>query len=746
MYNYNQYTDLIKRLRKLSRLSQTTADDAGQTDLDKAAARSKDSLDTLKESFADSTSAAQLYKRQIDILAGSFGDLEHGLSVVSFAQEEYNASITKLVKEVTFFDGIEEKIAKTLKITTGEAYKQTQTYGAFLEKLNTTRDSLDKYRITLNGILPGQSANIAASKEYAETLLTTQQHLQDFQGLSADQAASYTLYTEGSGKNIAQQLNATAKLADAWEASTGLVGQYNVILTEISNMSADIRSEYSRTNGELELSVLKTKRLGMTMGQLDKIGTGLLNIEESVGKEIEFQLISGKRLVDAQGRSITNKFREAKLSGDSLKMTEAMTDVITEQGEIITGNNFLAKKALADSLGISVQELVVAKQRYDLTKKLEATGKYTKKELEGIEPGSEVEKKFTAALEHEVKIADSPEAKKQAEENLNALKELKLANKNLESPADKTARHLQNIVDNGIFMKMPKTTTTEKGKTVTTYLDRKEFDVDGLVKTIRESKNSEVAQNEGFLKLVGSTQSLSKLIAADKKLLGDLADVAPGFSILSESVKDLTKAIEDNFPLVAKILKTAGNVLPAGKEGKAQKYSMSFPHGPAAAAPSVEDTHDLSIDANGGPIVMSLKENRIFQGTKNDDVAMYPGAVDVATANNTTKNYNVTNNTDKVNYDKIGNSIRTAVQSEIGKLNIKPTINVSTDKNVNYNTNLEKIASMLQTAVSKLKSEPDTNAIANAIKTAFAGVEISVHVDPIKIDKEIKFRNTRINT
>ena len=746
MYNYNQHTDLIKRLRKLSRLSQTTADDAGQTDLDKAAAQTKDSLDTLKESFADGKAAAELYKQQIKILAGSFGDLEHGLSVVSLAQEEYNTSITNLVKEVTFFDGIEEKIAKTLKITTGEAYKQTQTYGAFLATLNTTRDSLDKYRITLNGILPGQSANIAASKDYAETLLTTQQHLQDFQGLSADQAASYTLYTEGSGKNIAQQLNATAKLADAWEASTGLVGQYNVILTEISNMSADIRSEYSRTNGELELSVLKTKRLGMTMGQLDKIGTGLLNIEESVGKEIEFQLISGKRLVDAQGRSITNKFREAKLSGNSLKMTEAMTDVITEQGEIITGNNFLAKKALAESLGISVQELVVAKQRYDLTKKLEATGKYTKKELEGLEPGSEVEKKFTAALEHEVKIADSPEAIKQAKENLKALEELKLANKNLESPADKTARHLQNIVDNGIFMKMPKTTTTEKGEKVTKYLDRKEFDAAGLAQTIKDSKSSKVIENEGFLKLVGSTQSLSKLIAADKKLLGDLAAVAPGFSILAESVKDLTKAIEDNFPLVAKIIKTAGGILPEGKAGKAQKYSMSFPNGPVPNPPSVENPSDLSIDANGGPIVMSLKENRIFQGTKNDDVAMYPGAVDVATANNTTKNYNVTNNTDKVNYDKIGNSIRTAVQSEIGKLNIKPTINVSTDKNVNYNTNLEKIASMLQTAVSKLKSEPDTNAIANAIKSAFAGVEISVHVDPIKIDKEIKFRNTRINT
>ena len=37
-------------------------------------------------------------------------------------------------------------------------------------------------------------------------------------------------------------------------------------------------------------------------------------------------------------------------------------------------------------------------------------------------------------------------------------------------------------------------------------------------------------------------------------------------------------------------------------------------------------TGDLGIDANGGPVVMSPRENAIFQGTKNDDVAMYPGA------------------------------------------------------------------------------------------------------------------------
>ena len=857
MYNYDQYADLIKRVRKLPKLGQST--DGINAD-QRSEAETEAALNSIARTYLNSGDAVELYKKQIEILAGSFGNLQHGLSVITTQQEAYNTSIVNLVKEVTYFDQIEASLAKTLKITTDAAYVQTQTYGTFLEKLNTTRASLDKYRITLDSILPGQSANIAKSEEYAQTLIGTQQHLQDFQGLTQENAAAYTLYTEGAGKNIITQLEATQQLAKDWEAQTGLVGQYNVILTEISSMAADIRSEYSRTNGELELSVLKTKRLGMSMAQLDKIGTGLLNIEESVGQEIEFQLISGKRLVDAQGQSITNKFREAKLTGDSLKMTEAMTDVITEQGEIITGNNFLAKKALADTLGLSVQELVVAKNRYELNKKLQATGKFTGNELDELTPESA--KKFQAALEHEVKIAGTDEARNAAKENLAALQKLQKDTGNLESPAQKSERHLQNIVDNGIFIKMPKTTTTEKGKTTTSYDKRPEFDVEAFAKTIKAGKTFSLSQNDALINLVGKTQTLGKVVSADKVFLNAIADITPGFSTLSSAVDNLSAAIKTAFPkLSAAMAAVVGGILPAQKEGKAQTYQANFPHGPASL--TTEHTKDLSIDANGGPIVMSLKENRIFQGTKNDDVAMYPGAVDVATANNTTKNYNVTNNTEKVNYDKIGNTIttalrseleksnnkpntvvnnnniiestnynkignivetalqsqlgklnikpnitinntdtnkvvntdtknlerivgsiqtelskldikpniiinnveanknnidsinnnnkientiRTAIQTEISKINIKPNINVSSNKNIDYTDKLEKIATMFETAILKFKSTPDTNTIVSEIKTAFAGVEISVNVDPVKIGKEIKFRDTRINS
>ena len=47
-------------------------------------------------------------------------------------------------------------------------------------------------------------------------------------------------------------------------------------------------------------------------------------------------------------------------------------------------------------------------------------------------------------------------------------------------------------------------------------------------------------------------------------------------------------------------------------------------------AKTIMGTGDLAVGANGGPIVASPTEGKIFQGTKNDEVAMGPGVIDAA--------------------------------------------------------------------------------------------------------------------
>ena len=56
----------------------------------------------------------------------------------------------------------------------------------------------------------------------------------------------------------------------------------------------------------------------------------LLDIESSVGKEIEYQLLSGQRLVK-NGKSLTNAYREATLAGNMEQQADIMKDVLETQ-------------------------------------------------------------------------------------------------------------------------------------------------------------------------------------------------------------------------------------------------------------------------------------------------------------------------------------------------------------------------------------------------------------------------------
>ena len=70
---------------------------------------------------------------------------------------------------------------------------------------------------------------------------------------------------------------------------------------------------------------------------------------------------------------------------------------------------------------------------------------------------------------------------------------------------------------------------------------------------------------------------------------------------------------------------------------------------------------DLAMPAGDGPIVTSPSEGTIFQGTRNDEVAMGPGVIDAAQGNGTTV---VANNASAaIDYDKLAAAVAKAIQN-----------------------------------------------------------------------------------
>jgi hypothetical protein len=353
-----------------------------------------------------------------------------------------NAKFLEGVKSATFLLERERDLAKAFGMTAKSSALLSAEYSKMSAELGISDELMSKYRTSINKILPGMSANLKKTGDYGKSLIRTNDLLQQHIGLTDEQTNSLTLSAAAAGTDLESSVNRTAALAKSMGDDTGETDTFQAILEGVANTSLTLRSDYSRFPGSLEVATLKARRLGMSMADIDASATSLLDIESSVGKELEYQLISGKRIVDAQGNSLTNKLREAKLSGNATDQANVMTEILTSQSDIIEHGNYLQKQALADAMGLTTEQLVGANAQMKLQdqiyQKMKDAGK-----LGSIKSAVEL---TTADIEKGLK--DFGETMSDKEKDA-AFANLKVT-QSLITPAQQQVDLLKQIVDKGI--------------------------------------------------------------------------------------------------------------------------------------------------------------------------------------------------------------------------------------------------------------------------------------------------------
>ena len=133
--------------------------------------------------------------------------------------------------------------------------------------------------------------------------------------------------------------------ADAFKAGVN-VGQ---VMEDIAKNSKKA-SQYMGANvKEIKKAAIEAAKLGMNLGDLTGIADGLLDIEDSLTSQFEFQAMTGKQLN-------LDKARELALAGDLAGMAK---EISKEAGDITEFNNMnvVQRKALAKSMGMEVDQL-----------------------------------------------------------------------------------------------------------------------------------------------------------------------------------------------------------------------------------------------------------------------------------------------------------------------------------------------------------------------------------------------------
>ena len=323
-----------------------------------------------------------------------------GLEKLIGLQEGLGKTLVSAAQKSTFLEQRNKELNKSLNVNRGTAADLGDAYDKLGEKFTTGGKQIRKYAIELNSLLPLQAKNLVANKNaaggitnFGSSLLKTAKYMRENFGMSAEATQGFARFAAtahdgaaGTEEILAQTVGYTAEL----EKVTGLAGTTQAILSGISNLAADVQLQFRRYPTDLGLAVLKARMLGTSLGEVYSIGKNLLNIEQSVGNELEYQLLSGKRLVNAQGESLTQKFREATLSGDANASADALNEIIESQGDTIK-DNFFARKQLAETLGIGEDKLSKMVQQRELLQDM-GPGAEKIMKMQGEELGAEIAK------------------------------------------------------------------------------------------------------------------------------------------------------------------------------------------------------------------------------------------------------------------------------------------------------------------------------------------------------------------
>lgn len=316
-------------------------------------------------------------------------EIEKQFEAANLATQRYKSlqeGVTKIIGDTlvqtaqafSFYEQRNKTLNDSLGITSEKAGTLGTVMDALSEFLQVGGVSARKYAINLNSIATGFITAEKMNTGFGKALVTAQAYMIDNLKVTEAAAAGYELYAAGMDRVGIDQLAMQNSIAASIEEAAKMQGVQKDLTETIGNLTADLQVQYGRIPGSLELAILKSRALGMSMADLNKTGQNLLNIESSVGDELEYQLLTGKRLIgnetaaaNLKGKSLTNAYREATFRGDANKQAEIMNQILKQEGETLQTNMF-ARQQMAKMLGTDETTLARSLQKRKLLQQLGA--------------------------------------------------------------------------------------------------------------------------------------------------------------------------------------------------------------------------------------------------------------------------------------------------------------------------------------------------------------------------------------
>lgn len=179
-------------------------------------------------------------------------------------------------------------------------------------------------------------------------------------GFSTSEAANLSLLSRAQGKNTEDILNDATKTVGVFNKQNGLAINAKGILSDVADTSKAIQVSLGNNPIALAEAATAAKALGLSLNEVDQIAGSLLNFEENIAAQMQFEILSGKQINLEKARTLA-------MNNDMIGLTEEIKNNAALTETFTSGTRF-EQEAAAAVLGKSREEMASMVQKTQFLK------------------------------------------------------------------------------------------------------------------------------------------------------------------------------------------------------------------------------------------------------------------------------------------------------------------------------------------------------------------------------------------
>lgn len=254
-----------------------------------------------------------------------------------------------------------QKLGRFLGLSVGDAQKLNDEFNSIAinsGKAYVTVEKLKKSQMDL-------SQTLGINNLLNEEILKSNIQLQEQAGLELDVTAKLTNLAIVNGKTQTQIYKTIMGQKEALKDKLGIDLRTQQVTKELVSLTGVVGLTFLKYPKSLTESLLIVRSLGLDFQKLDGIASGLLDFENSISKEFEAQLFTGKDIN-------LQKARELAFNNDLAGLAVEINKQLGSSGDFLKMNR-LTQEAYAQAVGMSRDELAEMLRQQKIFSALGAT-------------------------------------------------------------------------------------------------------------------------------------------------------------------------------------------------------------------------------------------------------------------------------------------------------------------------------------------------------------------------------------